>query len=292
MNTNKTKKRIDFLRSKISYHNHRYYVLSQPEISDFEYDLLLNELQTLENKFPEYNDPNSPTQRIGSDINTSFVQYEHKYPMLSLGNTYTKDELIDFDKRIHKGLGEAYEYICELKYDGVSISLSYKNGKLERALSRGDGSKGDDVTSNIRTIKSIPLELFGNDYPDEFEIRGEIFMPRPSFEKLNKEREEKGLQVFANPRNFTSGTIKLQNSSEVAKRPLDCYLYYLLGDNLPYNNHFDNLLKAKEWGFKIPDTVKKVANVHEVIMYIEDWEDKRKELEYDIDGIVIKITKG
>ncbi len=290
MDTEETKERIDFLRNKINYHNYRYYVLSQPEISDVEFDLLLKELQQLEGQHPSYFDANSPTQRIGSDINIVFQQVDHKYPMLSLGNTYSKEELFDFDKRIKKIIGENFEYVCELKYDGVSISLSYEQGRLIRAVTRGDGNKGDDVTTNIRTIKSIPLKLHGNDFPDELEIRGEIFMPRPAFEKLNKEREENNLPVFANPRNFTSGTIKMQNSSIVATRPLDCYLYYLLGNNLPYKGHYENMMKAKEWGFKVPENIEKVPNINTAYEFIEAWENKRKKLPYDIDGIVLKVN--
>jgi DNA ligase (NAD+) len=290
MNTDKTKERIDLLKSKISYHNYKYYVLSQPEISDYIFDQMLKELQELEDKHPEFREPNSPTQRVGSDINKSFEQVGHRYPMLSLGNTYTEEELADFDNRIQKNIDGPYEYVCELKYDGVSISLTYIDGKLQRAVTRGDGTKGDDVTSNIRTIKSIPLELLGNDYPKDFEMRGEIFMPRPAFEKLNLEREEQGLQTFANPRNFTSGTIKLQNSAEVAKRPLDCFFYYMIGQDLPYPSHYENMMKAREWGFKIPSALIKAKNIEEVFGFIREWDTKRFDLPYDIDGIVIKIN--
>jgi DNA ligase (NAD+) len=282
-------KRITELWKLIEYHNYRYYVLSQPEISDFEYDLLMNELITLEKKFPELLDENSPSQRVGSDTNREFEQKAHRYPMLSLGNTYSEEEISDFDLRIRKAIGNNFEYVTELKFDGVAISLTYQNGRLIQALTRGDGEKGDVVTENARTIRSIPLVLNG-DYPDDLEVRGEIFYPKKGFEQLNKQRIENGEQPFANPRNAASGTLKMQNSSLVAKRPLDCYLYHLLGDPLPFNSHFENLKKAREWGFKVPDQIKKARNIGDVMDYIGHWKDKRKELPFEIDGIVIKVN--
>lgn len=288
MDRNETKQRIDKLRSEINRHNYQYYVLSNPAISDFEYDIMMNELIELEKRYPEFHDINSPSQRVGNDINIEFDQFEHKYPMLSLGNTYTDEELIDFDNRIKKVIPE-YSYVGELKYDGVSISLTYINGKLERAVTRGDGEKGDLVTANVKTIRSIPLELHGDDFPNEFEIRGEIFLPHNGFNKLNEERIANDEPQFANPRNAASGTLKMQNSSLVAKRPLDCFLYYLLGTELPSDSHYENLQKAKSWGFKIPEHLKPCQNINEVLDYIKYWDSEREKLPYDIDGIVIKV---
>ncbi len=291
MNREEAKSRIEWLRKELHDHNYRYYILSKPAISDYEFDSLMKELSDLEDNFPEYSDENSPTKRIGSDISTEFEQVKHKYPMLSLGNTYSMEELKEFDNRVKKIIGSDFEYVCELKYDGVAISLNYENGKLIRAVTRGDGEKGDDVTRNVRTIKSIPLILKGDDYPLDFEIRGEIFMNRKGFEKMNNEREESGDPVFANPRNATSGTLKSQNSSIVAKRPLDCYLYHLAGEDLPYSNHYENLIKASSWGFKIPlQYSKKVGSMEEIFKYIQLWEQERKTLPFDIDGIVVKVN--
>ncbi|MEA1897857.1 MAG: NAD-dependent DNA ligase LigA, partial [Bacteroidota bacterium] len=233
MNQEEALTRIHRLRKELNKHNYSYYVLSQPTISDYEYDLLMLELTGLENKYPDFFDSNSPSQRVGSDISEEFVQVEHQSPMLSLGNTYSLEELQDFDKRIKKIISEEFEYVCELKYDGTAISLTYLNGKLERAVTRGDGTRGDDVTRNVRTIKSIPLVLSGKNFPDKFEIRGEIIFPKKDFDKLNSEREDRGEMPFANPRNASSGTLKMKNSSEVAKRPLDCQFYFILGNNLP-----------------------------------------------------------
>jgi len=283
-------KRIEQLRKALNEHNHRYYVLNQPTISDFEYDQLMKELIDLETEYPEYADAVSPTQRIGDDRNKEFEQVEHKYPMLSLSNTYSKEEITEFKNRIDKIISDDYKYVCELKYDGASINLTYENGMLIRAVTRGDGVAGDNVVSNVKTIKSIPLKLTGNDYPDIFEIRGEIFIPHEGFTKMNKEREEEGELPFANPRNAASGTLKIQNSTLVAKRPLDCILYYLQGENLPYNSHFENLEKAREWGFKISGFIKKCSTLDEVSEYIDYWEKERRNLPYDIDGIVIKIN--
>jgi len=285
------KSRIKHLRDTINHHNYLYYVLAQPEISDFEYDLLLKELIELENNNPEFFDELSPTQRVGNDISKEFVQVVHKYPMLSLGNSYSKEEIADFEGRIRKVLPDAdIEYICELKYDGVAIGISYKNGILERAVTRGDGVQGDDVTNNVKTIKSIPLILRNDNFPSEFEIRGEILLPHKSFDKINKERENSGEQPFANPRNAAAGTLKLQKSSEVAKRPLDCYLYFVLGEKLPFHSHYENLTEAKKWGFKIPEHIQKCKNIDEIFDYINYWDIERKNLPFDIDGVVIKVN--
>lgn len=282
--------RIRKLRELLNQHNHRYYVLSLPEISDSEFDSLMHELIELEQKFPEFAEANSPSQRVGSDINIAFEQVSHKHPMLSLSNTYSTDELKDFETRNKKIVDEPFEYICELKYDGVSISLSYENGMLVRAVTRGDGEKGDDVTANVRTIKSIPLSLHGNDYPALFEIRGEILLPHDGFARMNQQREEEGELPFANPRNAASGTLKMQNSSLVAKRPLDCFLYAILGDSLPYTSHYENLTKATSWGFKVNPYIQKCNSIEEVIQFISHWETERQNLPFDIDGIVIKVN--
>lgn len=283
--------RIQQLREEINEHNYRYYVLSQPVISDFAYDQLMNELIRLEQEHPEYFDPLSPTQRVGSDSDNTFEQVAHAYPMLSLTNTYSKEEIKDFDQRTRKLVpGQQIEYVCELKYDGVSISLIYSNGRLERAITRGDGEKGDDVTANVKTIRSIPLILKGKDYPDYFIIRGEIFLTHDGFNKMNREREESGEPLFANPRNAAAGTLKLLNSSEVAKRPLDCYLYYLIGENLPFDTHYDNLMKSKEWGFRVPPYIKKCNSLEEIFAFIDYWDVERDNLPFDIDGVVIKVN--
>ncbi len=284
------KHRIEKLRKALDDHNYRYYVLSQPSVSDFEYDQLMHELIELETKYPEYADLNSPSQRVGSDINKDFQQVTHTYPMLSLGNTYSLEELKDFETRNKKIVDEPYEYICELKYDGLSISLRYEEGQLVRAVTRGDGEKGDEVTANVKTIKSIPLTLRGNDFPDIFEIRGEILLPHEGFNKMNEKRLAKGEQPFANPRNAASGTLKMQNSSLVAKRPLDCFFYSIIGESLPYESHFENLMKAKDWGFKITQHIEKTKSIDAVLDFVNKWEKKRKELPFDIDGIVIKIN--
>ncbi|NQZ55075.1 MAG: NAD-dependent DNA ligase LigA, partial [Candidatus Nitrosopelagicus sp.] len=283
------KERISFLRKELAEHNHSYYVLDTPIISDFEFDKLLAELQQLEDNSPDLFDANSPTQRVGSAVLDGFKTIKHKYRMLSLGNTYSSEDLHDFDTRLRKLTDDEFEYACELKYDGVSISLAYENGELVQALTRGDGTQGDDVTANVRTIKSIPLKLSG-DYPTTFEIRGEIFIPLKEFSTLNQQRIEEGLEPYANPRNTASGNMKLLDTMEVAKRPLDCYLYYLLGDNLPTNNHYENLQKAKDWGFKIPNEIEKHKSIDDVLKFIEKWDTKRHNLAYEIDGIVIKVN--
>ena len=284
------KKRIERLRKEIEEHNHKYYVLAQPSISDFEYDTLMNELISLEEQFPGLKDENSPSQRVGSDINKEFNQVRHRYPMYSLGNTYSPEEVADFETRIKKELSGTIEYVCELKYDGVAIALTYRNGRLERAVTRGDGIQGDDVTDNVKTIRSIPLNLMGNDYPDEFVIRGEILFSHQAFEQINREKEKKGESPFANPRNAAAGTLKLQKSSMVARRPLDCFLYSLVGENLPYRYHYENLVKAKEWGFKISAQLQKCRNIDEIFDYINYWDKERENLPYDIDGVVIKVN--
>lgn len=284
------KQRILQLRTALDNHNYSYYVLSEPSISDFEYDQLMHELLELEEKHPEFSDPNSPSQRVGSDINKEFQQVVHKYPMLSLSNTYSLEELKDFETRNKKIVNEAFEYICELKYDGVSISLNYSNGELVRAVTRGDGEKGDDVTANVKTIKSIPLLLRGNDFPSEFEIRGEILLPHKGFQKMNEDRIARDEPPFANPRNAASGTLKMQNSSLVAKRPLDCFFYSITGESLPFQMHYENLIKAKDWGFKITEHIRKYNSIEEVLNFVNEWEGRRKTLPYDIDGIVVKIN--
>jgi len=289
-NKHLVKTRIERLRESLNEHNYKYYVLSQPEITDFEYDSLMNELIELEKQNPDFFDPTSPTQRIGSDINKEFRQVNHKNPMLSLSNTYSINEIRNFETRNKKIVNEDYEYICELKYDGASISLTYVNGMLMQAITRGDGEKGDDVINNIRTIKSIPLKLKSIGYPDEFEIRGEILIPRVGFDKMNKERITEGEPPFANPRNAAAGTLKIQNSSLVARRPLDCFLYHIAGSNLPFPTHFESLQKAREWGFKVPEYIQKCNSIDEVISFINFWETERKKLPFDIDGIVIKIN--
>jgi len=290
MEKDKAYEKIKQLRAEIEEHNYKYYVLSQPDISDFDFDMLLKELIAFENAYPEFFDANSPSQRVGGSITKEFENVMHKYPMLSLGNTYSADELKAFDERVKKIIGSSFEYVCELKFDGVAISLIYVNGILSKAITRGDGVKGDDVTNNVKTIKSIPLKLKGPDYPDEFEIRGEIIMPRKSFDKLNSMRAESNEQVFANPRNAASGSLKLQDSALVAQRNLDCYLYHILGALLPYNNHYDNLRAARKWGFKISDFMVKCRSINEVTEYIAYWENERSNLPFDIDGMVIKVN--
>ncbi|MFW5645385.1 MAG: NAD-dependent DNA ligase LigA, partial [Bacteroidota bacterium] len=291
MDVQAARQKIISLRKELHDHNYKYYVLSEPEISDFEYDQKMKELVELETQFPEFEDDNSPSKRIGSDLTEDFETVRHKYPMLSLGNTYSKEELGEFDRRVRKTIQKDLEYVLELKYDGVAISLTYQNGRLIRGLTRGDGEKGDDVTRNIRTIRSIPLTLQKNDFPDEFEIRGEVFMTREGFRIMNENRAKEGLPLFANPRNATSGTLKLQNSSEVAKRPLECFIYYLPGTDLPYDNHYENLMKARQWGFRISaEFTRKVKSLEEIFDYINEIDDKRKKLPFDIDGIVIKVN--
>ncbi|MDR2085820.1 MAG: NAD-dependent DNA ligase LigA [Dysgonamonadaceae bacterium] len=286
----KIKQEIEALRKEIENWNYQYYVLAQPVVSDFEFDEKLKELEELEARYPEYYDSHSPTQRVGSDINKNFVQVEHVYPMLSLSNTYSEGEIADFYNRIKKSLNEDFEIVCELKYDGASISLTYENGSLVRAITRGDGVRGDDVTANVRTINSIPLKLQGSGYPDLFEIRGEILMPWPTFNQLNEERAEDGETPFANPRNAAAGTLKLQNPVAVAARKLDSYLYYLLGENLPFDGHYENMETARSWGFKISKAIQKCRTPDEVFAFINYWDTERKNLPVATDGIVLKIN--
>lgn len=285
------RQRILQLRKELHEHNYKYYVLNQPEISDQEFDFMMKELQELEVRHEDMFDPNSPTQRVGSDINQEFTQVTHKYPMLSLANTYSQEEVADFYNSVKKGLNdEDFEICCELKYDGLSISLTYEDGKLVRGVTRGDGVHGDDVTANVKTIRSIPLVLKDGDWPKEFEIRGEILMPWNVFERLNQEREAAEEPLFANPRNAASGTLKSQNSALVASRNLDAYLYYLLGDGLPGDGHYENLEKAREWGFKISEGMRKVKTLQEIYNFIDYWDTERKNLPVATDGIVLKVN--
>jgi DNA ligase (NAD+) len=301
MNAHEAQQKIEQLTKELNDHNYRYYVLSQPAISDTEFDLLLKELEKLEQAFPHLAQPDSPTQKVGGGITKEFVQVKHKYPMLSLGNTYSEEELQEFDNRIRKLIGDGFEYVCELKFDGLAIGLTYEKGKLVRAVTRGDGVQGDDVTVNVRTIKSIPQVLEPGDYPDQFEIRGEIFMHRKTFAKLNEkyraELEAKGLdeeeireKLYKNPRNFASGTLKMQDSREVAKRPLDAFLYFLYSDVPVADTHFDSLKKAASWGFQVSDHYQKCRNLDEVLAFIRKYETERTNLSYEIDGVVIKVN--
>lgn len=283
------KEKIDQLRVELHQHNYNYYVLNAPEISDKEFDDRMHQLQNLEKEHPEFQDENSPTMRVGSDINKNFTQVSHKYPMLSLGNTYSEGEVSGFYERVNKALNEDFEICCELKYDGTSISLTYEDGKLVRAVTRGDGENGDDVTDNVKTIRSIPLVLHGN-YPQLFEIRGEILMPWMVFEELNRDKEAREESLFANPRNAASGTLKLQNSSVVASRKLDAYLYYLLGEGLPCDGHYENLQMAASWGFKISEHTRKARSLEEVFDFINYWDAERKNLPVATDGIVLKVN--
>ncbi len=283
--------RIIQLRSELHRHNHCYYVLNAPEISDYDFDMLMRELQELEAAHPEMYDSTSPTQRVGSDLTHEFAQVAHRYPMLSLGNTYSFEEVTDFYNRVKRALGsEPFELCCEIKYDGVSISLTYEEGRLVRAVTRGDGVQGDDVTTNVKTIQSIPLVLQADDYPSDFEIRGEILMPWEQFDRLNREREAQEEALFANPRNAASGTLKLQNPSVVASRKLDAYLYYMLGDTLPDGGHYECLQHAARWGFKVSPAMRKCTTLDEVFEYINYWDNERKNLPVATDGIVIKVN--
>ena len=284
--------RIYQLREELHRHNHRYYVLNEPEIDDRTFDFLMRELQDLEAKHPECHDENSPTMRVGSDLNKGFEQVAHKYPMLSLANTYSEAEVAEFYERVKKDLNEDFEICCEMKFDGTSISLTYEDGKLVRAVTRGDGTQGDVVTDNVKTIRTIPLVLHGEGYPREFEIRGEILMPWEVFDQLNKEREEREEPLFANPRNAASGTLKLQNSSVVAQRKLDAYLYYLLGEGLPEDGHYENMQMAARWGFKVSAIMRKCATLEEVLDFIRYWDVERKNLPVATDGVVLKVNSA
>jgi len=289
MDLQQAAERIEFLRKELDRHNYNYYILNNPEIDDFTFDKCMDEIIGMEKEFPRFYHSASPSQRIGSDINQEFQQVAHKYQMLSLSNTYSEEEVQEFDQRVRKLTDEDFEYVCELKFDGSSISLTYENGYLVRAVTRGDGQKGDDVTANIKTIKTIPLQLKG-DYPPEFEIRGEILLPFSVFDQLNREREEIGEQPFANVRNAASGTLKLQNSSVVASRKLDAYLYYVLGNNLPDDGHLELLQHAASWGFKISEHTRKCRNLQEIFDFLHEWNIKRKDLPVATDGVVIKIN--
>ncbi|HZY36697.1 MAG TPA: NAD-dependent DNA ligase LigA [Mucilaginibacter sp.] len=290
MSPAEAKNRINTLASEIKQHNYNYYVLAMPTISDFDFDKKLEELIALEKQFPEFIDPDSPTQQVAGYITKEFVTVKHKWPMLSLGNTYSEQELLDFDQRIRKAIGDNFEYVCELKFDGLSMSLTYEDGKLVRAVTRGDGVQGDEVTNNVKTITTIPKRLHPGDYPDHFEIRGEVFMHLKAFERLNDERIENGDLPYANPRNFASGTIKLQDSAEVARRPLDCYLYFLYTDKNIYKTHWESLQAVKSWGFHVNDNTRRCADINCVFDFIKEWDKKRFTLSYDIDGIVIKVN--
>lgn len=290
MDREEAAKKIADLRATLEEHNYRYYVLSSPVISDYAYDLLMKELEQLEKEFPEFDDPASPTRRVGSDRNEEFVQVKHRYPMLSLANVYSAEELLDFDQRIRKDLEADFQYVCELKFDGTSISLTYKNGLMEKAVTRGDGESGDDVTANVKTIASIPLRLRGDHYPEDFEIRGEIVMPFRVFEELNRQREENGEPLFANPRNAASGTLKLLNSAEVAKRKLDAWFYMTPGNPLGNQTHWDNLQEAAKVGFKVSKDIRLCKGLEEVLEYLHHWETARFDLPVATDGVVIKVN--
>ena len=281
--------KIEQLRNRINLLNYKYYVEAVSEVSDFEYDALLRELQELEAAHPEFFDPNSPTQRVGSDLGSGFQSVAHRYPMLSLGNTYSLDELREFVDRVEREEGHT-EFVCELKFDGTAISIIYENGKLVRAVTRGDGTRGDDVTANIRTIRTVPLVLHGDNIPSYLEMRGEVIMPHASFQRLNAEREETGENLFANPRNAAAGTIKLQSSAEVARRGLDCFLYYMVGEGLPHENHWDNLQEARKWGLKVSDRMVKCSSWEEVEEFITRTDRERSALPYDTDGAVVKVN--
>jgi DNA ligase (NAD+) len=290
MTKDASKKRIDELVDELNEHNYNYYVLSSPTISDFEFDMKLKELEKLEVAFPEFASPDSPTKRVGGEVTKEFRQVTHQYPMLSLGNTYSEQELTDFTNRVKKTIGEDVEFVCELKYDGVAVGLRYENGRLVQAVTRGDGEKGDDVTANVRTIKSIPLMLRKSGYPAIFEIRGEVMLTHDAFEKLNEAKTEIGEAPFANPRNAASGSLKMQDSRLVAERNLDCFLYFILGENLPFGNHYDNLTEARKWGFKIPMFMAKCRTNDDIFDFINYWNNERNNLPFDIDGVVIKVN--
>jgi DNA ligase (NAD+) len=290
MSTATVKEQIDALVTELNQHTYNYYVLAMPTIGDYEFDQKLATLVQLEKEHPEYADPNSPTQKVGGEITKTFTTVKHKWPMLSLGNTYNEQDLRDFDERVKKAIGENFDYVCELKFDGLSISLTYENGVLARAVTRGDGSQGDDVTTNIKTIHTIPHRLKGDDVPPVFEIRGEVFMHRAAFERLNKEREELGEIAYANPRNFAAGTVKMQDSKEVRKRPLDCFLYAVYSDKQLFKNHWESLQAVAKWGFHVSEHTKLSKNIEDVLAFIAYWEEHRFKLSYDIDGIVIKVN--
>lgn len=290
MSAEEARKQIESLTAELKHHNYNYYVLAMPTISDFDFDKKLEALTALEKQYPDYADPDSPTKQVGGFITKEFVTVRHKWPMLSLGNTYNEQELLDFDQRIRKAIGDNFEYVCELKFDGLSMSLTYENGKLLRAVTRGDGVQGDDVTANVKTINTIPKHLKPGNYPDHFEIRGEVFMHLKAFERLNNERVENGEQPYANPRNFASGTIKMQDSSEVARRPLDCFLYFLYTDRPLFKTHWESLEAIKSWGFHVNEHSRLCKDINDVMLFISEWDKRRHDLSYDTDGIVIKVN--
>ncbi|MBE9585467.1 NAD-dependent DNA ligase LigA [Mucilaginibacter sp. JRF] len=290
MSTTEVKKQIEALTAELKLHNYNYYVLAMPTIADYDFDQKLKQLAELEKQHPEFADPDSPTQKVGGEVTKEFVTVRHRWPMLSLGNTYNAQELLDFDQRIRKAIGDNFEYVCELKFDGLSMSVTYEGGKLARAVTRGDGVQGDDVTTNIRTIHTIPKKLNKGEFPELFEIRGEVFMHRKAFERLNDERIENGEVPYANPRNFASGTVKMQDSAEVAKRPLDCFLYGLYTDKTLFKTHWESLEALKSWGFNINDHSRLCGDIDQVLEFINHWDTERFNLSYDIDGIVIKVN--
>jgi DNA ligase (NAD+) len=290
MSPTEAKDQIQALTAELRQHTYNYYVLAMPTISDYDFDQKLEQLNKLEKQFPEFLDPDSPTQKVGGDITKEFVTVKHRWPMLSLGNTYNEQELVEFDQRIRKAIGDNFEYVCELKFDGLSMSLTYVDGKLSRAVTRGDGTQGDEVTTNVRTIHTIPKKLNTGNYPDLFEIRGEVFMHLKAFERLNKERVDNGEVPYANPRNFASGTMKLQDSAEVARRPLDCFLYGLYTEKTLFKTHWESLEAVKSWGFHIDDHSRLVSDINGVLEFISHWDTERHHLSYDIDGIVIKVN--
>lgn len=287
---NEAEKLIESLTAELKQHTYNYYVLAMPTITDFDFDKKLEQLNALEKEFPQFLDPDSPTQKVGGDITKEFVTVKHRWPMLSLGNTYNEQELVEFDQRVRKAIGDNFQYVCELKFDGLSMSLTYEHGKLARAVTRGDGTQGDEVTTNVRTIHSIPKKLPAGDYPELFEIRGEVFMHLKAFERLNKERIDNGEVPYANPRNFASGTMKLQDSAEVARRPLDCFLYGLYTEKTLFKTHWESLEAVKSWGFHIDDHSRLVNDINGVLEFINKWDTERHHLSYDIDGIVIKVN--
>jgi len=290
MSADRIKDTMDAMVKELNQHTYNYYVLAMPTIADFEFDKKLAALAELEKAHPEFADPNSPTQRVGGDLTKNFITVKHKWPMLSLGNTYNEQDLRDFDDRIRKAIGDNFEYVCELKFDGISISLTYENDHLVRAVTRGDGTQGDDVTTNVKTIRNIPHRLKSKDHPEVFEIRGEIFMHRAAFERLNNEREELGEITYANPRNFAAGTVKMQDSAEVAKRPLDAVFYSLNTDRTLFQTHWESLQAIKSWGFHVSEHSRLASNMDEVLQFIKHWENERFNIGYDIDGIVIKVN--
>ena len=291
MTTDEARVRIEQLRKELEAHNHSYYQLDAPTISDREFDELMRSLSDLESQYPQFDDPLSPSRRVGGQITKDFPTIQHKRPMLSLGNTYSKEELTDFLNRTEKSIGYFPAFVCELKYDGAAISIHYRNGQFERAVTRGDGQQGDEISANVKTIGSVPLRLSGSGFPEEFEVRGEIFMTKDGFLKMNEERQQAGLEPFANPRNSASGSLKMQDSSEVAKRPLDCFLYYVLSEQLSHSSHWENLASAAQWGFKVPteDMKLRAETADDIMRFIEHWDLKRHDLPFEVDGVVIKV---